>query len=150
MAGGEPLSHWTSEASKVSFMSFWNSDKDERRRIAFTRLVEIGEPAVPALLKLLKSESLSVSGDAVNALAALGPRAKAAVPDLSELLATGTRAQRIDAMLVLGKIGPAASSSVPAITSALGDPDPNVARVAAMALGGISAPGDAAFERTRR
>lgn len=149
ISGGKPLSHWVAEARKVSFMSFWNSDKDERRRIAFTRLVEIGEPAVPALVDLLESEGQPVSGDALNALAALGPRARSAVPHLATLLSQGTRAQRIDAMLILGKIGPAASSSIPAITKALNDPDPRVARVAGMALANFRVAESAASNRTR-
>src|SRR5687768_11401503 len=86
MAGGKPLSFWKKEATQVSLFTFWNSDKDERRREAFRRLSEIGEPAVPALVDLFRQNRRPVTGDAFNALANLGPRAASAVPELLEVL----------------------------------------------------------------
>jgi len=86
VAGGQPLSHWAREARQYSIMSFWNSSRDERRHVAFEKLLEIGEPAVPTLLELLGSDNPSISGDAFNALCQLGPRARSAVPELVRML----------------------------------------------------------------
>ena len=83
MAGGKPLSFWKKEATKVSLLTFWNSHRDERRRVAFRRLTEIGRPAVPALVDLMRTHGAPVNGDAFNALANLGPRASSAVPEMT-------------------------------------------------------------------
>jgi len=146
-AGGEPLSHWRREARLVSLFSFWNSEKDERRHEAFRRLVEIGEPAVPALTQLLLEEQIPVSGDALNALCALGPRAAAAVPELVRAVAS---AQRADAEWALGCIGPAAAAAVPALAEAAQSRAPQLRDAATHALGQIGGSGRAALERAAR
>jgi HEAT repeat protein len=138
---GEPLSHWEHEAKQVSFFTFWNSDKDERRRVAFRKMTELGAPAVPSLLRLLDRHNLSVSGDALNALCALGPKAGSAVPHLMKIVSEDTLARRRSAAMVLGCIGPAASPAIPALTSALHSRNQNTVRVAAMSLARIG--GDA-------
>jgi HEAT repeat protein len=138
---GEPMSHWEHEAKQVSFFTFWNSDKDERRHVAFRNLTELGAPAVPTLVRLLERDSRSVSGDALNALCALGPRAGGAVPDLMKMLSADAVEARRSAAMILGCIGPAASPAIPALTALFGSRDQNTVRVAAMALGRIG--GDA-------
>jgi hypothetical protein len=138
---GEPLSHWEHKAKQVSFFTFWNSDKDERRRVAFRKLTEVGPPAVPALLRLLERNNLSVSGDALNALCALGPKAGSAVPHLMKIVSEDTLARRRSAAMVLGCIGPAASPAIRVLTSALHSRNQNTVRVAAMSLARIG--GDA-------
>lgn len=145
MADGKPLSHWASEARQTSFFSFWNSTKDERRRLAFTRLAEIGEPAVPALVKLLKTDNPSVSGDALNTLASLGPRARSATTELLEMLPSGSADHRVAAMTILSAIGPEAEVAVPAMARALSDADPRVSWVAAMSLAKMGHAGQAAL-----
>lgn len=149
VAGGKPLSYWKKEATQVSWMSFWNSDKDERRRVAFRRLSEIGRPAVPALVDLMREHGAPVRGDAFNALANLGPRAASAVPELLEMLNGDQPELRRDAAWILGTIGPAAESAVPSLTSLLQDPDPRLRDVAARALGQIGGSGHVALERTQ-
>jgi HEAT repeat protein len=149
MAGGKPLSHWKKEATKVSLFSFWNSDKDERRHKAFQRLSEIGEPAVPALVDLLRKNKVPVSGDAFNALANLGPRAARAVPDMIELLDNENATLRTRAAWVLGTIGPDAESAVPSLAPLLKDPNERVRQVAAQALGQIGGNGLAMLEQAR-
>src|SRR5687768_5787134 len=119
MAGGKPLSFWKKEATKVSLFSFWNSDRDYRRREAFRRLSEIGEPAVPALVDLFRNKGIPISGDAFNALANLGTRAAGAVPELLEILNGGNPGLRRDAVWLLGTIGPAAEPAVPSLTPLL-------------------------------
>lgn len=141
MAGGEPLSYWKHEAKQVSFFSFWNSTKDERRHEAFRRLAEIGEPAVPVLLDLMKDEGIPVSGDAFNVLANLGPRAHSAIPDVIELLDDDAIELRRRAAWLLGTIGPAAERAVPRLTQLLGSPDAQLRRTAAQALGQIGGAG---------
>src|SRR6266542_78096 len=115
---GESLSHWEREAKQVSFFSFWNSDKDEHRRVAFRHLTELGEPAVPTLVRLLETDNVSVSGDALNALCALGARARSAVPDLMKGLVESDIASRRSAAMVLGCIGPAAAPAIPGLAQA--------------------------------
>ncbi len=143
-AGGEPLSHWQREARLVSFFSFWNSEKDERRHEAFRRLVEIGEPAVPVLVELLLEEEVPVSGDALNALCALGPRAVAAVPELVRALEASRRS---DTAWALGCIGPAAQEAVPALEAAATGSEPRLREAAARALGMIGGQGREALAR---
>jgi HEAT repeat protein len=150
MAGGKPLSFWKKEATQVSLFTFWNSDKDERRREAFRRLSEIGEPAVPALVDLFRNKGIPVSGDAFNALANLGPRAAGAVPELLEILNGENTELRRSAAWILGTIGPGAESAVPTLTPLLQHPDPRLRQTAAKALGQIGGSGHAALERARR
>jgi HEAT repeat protein len=149
MAGGQPLSYWKKEAQQVSWMTFWNSTKDERRRVAFQRLSEIGEPAVPALMDLFRKNSISVSGDAFNVLANLGPRAASAVPALVRMLNAGPPQARGRAAWILGTIGPAAEPAVASLTPLLNQPDQRVRQAAAQALGQIGGSGLAALERAR-
>lgn len=149
MAGGKPLSHWRKEATKVSFMSFWNSDKDQRRHEAFQRLSEIGEPAVPALMDLFQKKSLPVSGDAFNALANLGPRAASAVPALIEMLKGDNNQLRGRAAWVLGTIGGAAEPAVPSLTRLLRHPDQKLRQAAVQALGQIGGSGADALTRAQ-
>lgn len=149
VAGGKPLSFWKKEATQVSLMTFWNSDKDERRRIAFRRLSEIGTPAVPALVDLMREHGTPVRGDAFNALANLGPRASSAVPELLEMLNGDQPELRRYAAWLLGTIGPAAESAVPSLTPLLQHRDQRLREVAARALGQIGGSGHLALERAQ-
>src|SRR5688572_20747214 len=145
MTGGKPLSFWKKEARQVSFFSFWNSSKDERRREAFGRLSEMGEPAVPVLLELLNENRIPVSGDAFNALANLGPRAGSAVPELRKMLKQERDLQR-RAAWILGTIGPAAEPAVPDLAPLMQHADPRLREVTAEALGKIGGAGQAALD----
>jgi HEAT repeat protein len=140
MIDGRPLSFWKKEARQVSFMSFWNSDKDERRNLAFRRLSEMGEPAVPALVDLLVHNDVPVSGDAFNALTNLGPRAASAVPRMRELLHNEKKELRIRAAWILGTIGPAAVNALPDLQRLAQDPDPRLSQIAREAAANISDP----------
>lgn len=146
MAGGKPLSHWKAEATKVSFFSFWNSEKDQRRAEAFRRLGEMGEQAVPALVDLLRTDKVPVSGDAFNALANLHHRAAGAVPDMIELLDSTSPQLRLRAAWILGTIGAASEPAVGRLTQLLNDPDPKVRSVTARALGQIGGTGHRALD----
>jgi hypothetical protein len=106
------------ECTRVSWMPFWNSQQDERRHRAFAELVTIGEPAVPLLVDLLKRDEVPYSGDALNALSALGPRAAAAAPELAALLAD--ERFTIGVALILTRMGSAAAPALPSLQQALG------------------------------
>ena len=146
MSGGKPLSFWKKEAQQVSFMSFWNSDKDERRREAFRRLAEMGEPAVPALMDLMEKNGIPVSGDAFNTLANLGPRAASAVPRLRELLKRDNVELQTHSAWILGTIGPAARPAVPDLERLMQHPHPRLRKISAEALGKIGGAGHSGLE----
>ncbi|HVF39776.1 MAG TPA: HEAT repeat domain-containing protein [Gemmatimonadaceae bacterium] len=150
MAGGKPLSHWKKEAAKVSWMSFWNSNSDQRRNEGFRRLSEIGEPAVPALLELFREHDIPVTGDAFNALVNLGPRAASAIPELIEILNDDRIDLRRRSAWILGAIGPAAKPAVPSLARLLHHEDPRLREFAAQALAQIGGSGHHALEQVRR
>jgi hypothetical protein len=145
LIGGRPRSYWMEECTRVSWMSFWNSDNDERRRRAFDELVKVGEPAVPILLELFKRDEVPYSGDALNALGALGPRASAAVPELSALL--GETRFTIPVALILARMGPAAAPALPSLTASLERGPVRARSLAAAALASIGPPGIAAVQQ---
>jgi HEAT repeat protein len=66
---------------------------------------------------------------AADALAEIGPAAKAAVPELIECLTSDTRYVVTSSAKALGKIGPDAVSAVPALTAQLKDSDDHYTRV---------------------
>ena len=99
-------------------------------------LVEIGKPAVPALVATLEEQRATYW--ACLALSEIGPDAAEAVPALADVLKTDARPEvRREAALGLGSIGPGAAAAVPALTDALGDKESTVAAGAAFALGRI-------------
>jgi HEAT repeat protein len=147
MAGGKPLRFWKKEATQVSFMSFWNSDKDYRRKEAFRRLTEIGEPAVPALVDLFREHDIPVTNNASSALADLGPRAAGAVPELIDILNGNNPDLQSRAAWILSRIGPPAESAVPSLTRLLQHPNPRLREAAAQSLAQIGGSGQVALER---
>jgi HEAT repeat protein len=130
-------------------MSFWNSDKDARRRIAFGRLSEIGAPAVPTLVDLMREHDVPVRGDAFNALTNLGPRAASALPQLLQMLNGDQTDLRRRAAWILGTIGAPAESAVPSLRPLLQHPDPRLRQTAAQALAQIGGSGHVALERAQ-
>lgn len=144
LVGGRPRSYWLKECTRVSWMPFWNSDQSERRRRAFAELVTIGEPAVPVLLELYRRDEVPYSGDALNALGALGPKAAAAAPELGALLADARFTK--SAALILERLGHAAAPALPALTQALGRGPVEGRRLSANALIAIGPSGIAAVQ----
>jgi HEAT repeat protein len=88
-------------------------------------------PAVPALAGALKDPDPVVRMAAGEALAAVGPGAKAAVPDLiAACRAPGQTVHvRRAAAQALGAIGPAAKDALPALREVAADPTPHVGGV---------------------
>ena len=112
---------------------------------AVRQLVEMGEPAVPALILALKDPEARVRKAAASALWGLGPKAHDAVPTLAEALADNGDGVRLGAVMALGSIGRDAAAAVPALARAVRDRDGNVRLWAAKALAKIGPPARAAL-----
>jgi RNA polymerase sigma factor (sigma-70 family) len=82
----------------------------------------LGPEAVPALLDVLKDQT-SATGvrGAANAVAMIGPKAKAAVPLLAQTLKMNDDWARREAVYALIRIGPEAKAAIPAMIDAIGD-----------------------------
>ncbi len=109
-------------------------DYDLRQAI-IKALGAIGSGAVPHLVAALKDDFIWV--DACDALAAVGPDARAAVPDLIEEMRTGSRGNRAAPCKALEAIGPGAKDAVPALAAMVVAEDPEVSCDAAIVLGAI-------------
>ena len=112
---------------------------------AVRQLVEMGEPAVPALVLALKDPEARVRNAAASALWGLGPKARDAVPTLAEALADGDDGVRLGVVMALESIGRDAAAAVPALARAVRDRDGNVRLWAAKALAKIGPPARAAL-----
>lgn len=100
-------------------------------------ICQLGEAAVPALVKALQDERKYVRSSAADALGRIGPAAVARVPSLMQALKDERESVRSDAAGALGKIGPAAMAAVPALIQALKDERSYIRAAAAYALGQI-------------
>jgi HEAT repeat protein len=112
---------------------------------AVRQLVEMGEPAVPALILALKDPEARVRSAAASALWGLGPKARNAVPTLAEALADNDEGVRLGVVMALESVGRDAAAAVPALSRAVRDRDGNVRLWAAKALGKIGPPARAAL-----
>ena len=108
-------------------------------------LVNIGEPAVPALASLLKDPEPRVRRAAASTLWGLGARMAVAVPGLAETLGDGDAEVRLAAAMALESAGPHAAAAVPALVKALQDADVNVRLWSCKALGAVGPPARAAI-----
>jgi HEAT repeat protein len=96
------------------------------RRDAADALVNIGSPAVPALITALHDPDRNLRWYAASVLGDLGTEAAPAVPALTSALHDEDSEVRLYAILALGNLGMAAKSAVPALITALKDADPYV------------------------
>jgi HEAT repeat protein len=106
---------------------------------AARQLIDIGEPAVPALAGLLKDPEPRVRRAAASTLWGLGTRMGPAVPNLAETLRDPDAEVRLSAAMALESAGPHAGAAVPALVQALKDPEINVRLYACKALGAAGA-----------
>lgn len=85
-------------------------------------LSQIGEAAVPALVRTLKDDNFRIL--AIEILGEIGPQARAAVPSLLELMTQSdtNAAVRHEAMIALGLMGPGAASAAPQLLGILSRP----------------------------
>lgn len=102
---------------------------------AARELINIGEPAVPALAAVLKDPEPRVRRAAASTLWGLGTRMGPAVPGLADTLRDADTDVRLAAVMALESAGPHAAAAVPALVQALKDADANVRLYACKALG---------------
>ena len=129
---GKSVSAWIAELY---------ADKDLTAHFA---LVEMGDPAVPYLVRELKRDNIPAHrGNVAYVLNDIGPRAWPAVPWLIPSLSRPAyQPEQFSAVTALGSIGLAASNAVPFLVQTLSAEDFNVRMQAALALAkiGLSTP----------
>ena len=90
---------------------------------------------MPLLLVAVDDDSPNVQGEALQALALLGPRAEPALPKMEAILECRDDPRWFEEMQVVGTIGPGARQCAEFLKApAENDPDANVRRRAAWAL----------------
>lgn len=124
-----------------------DQEKSGRANLA---LITIGEPAVPALVELLKSEDPRARTLAATAFWGMGTKARAAVPALSETLADKDPALRVASAMALETMGPEARAAVPALVKCLRDREGRVRQAAVKALARIGPDAREAIPALRR
>lgn len=113
-----------------------NADPDVSGK-ANLALIRVGEPAVPQLVEMLKSDDVRIRTLAVTAFWGLGAKGQAAVPALAAALGDPVDSVRASAAMALDNMGPPAKDAVPALIRSLRDSDPKVRQWSAKALGSI-------------
>jgi len=106
----------------------------EARGSAVRELYRIGDPAIPELIRALRSPQDTARISAALLLGWRGPAAAPAVTALIAALDDENYKVRINALFALRAIGPGAYSSVPCILDALKDTDALVRENAAATL----------------
>jgi HEAT repeat protein len=147
----------TREATRVapqiaSALAVGLSDPD--RSVRMTALTALGgmrraaasaAPGVaPRLIGLTGDVDPDVRLSALNALAALPSPSTLVVSNATHALTDSAARVRVGAADVLRALGDSASGATPALVGALRDRDPDVRRAAAVSLGYVMSPGDAA------
>jgi len=117
---------------------------------AALELIGVGEPAVPALVELLRDPDPSHRANAARTFWAMGARAGSAAPALGEALADSDSAVRVGAAMALANMGPPAAPAIPALVKGLRDPNGEVRQWAARALGGIGSAAESAVPALER
>jgi HEAT repeat protein len=112
-------------------------DDQDKKGKASLKLIEVGEPAGPALAEMLKSENPAHRITAASTLFGMGPKGRAAVPALAEALEDPDLDLRVAAAMALESIGPDAAPAIPALVKALKDKEGIVRQRAVIALGSI-------------
>lgn len=100
-------------------------------------LIRLGEPSVPPLVEMLKSDEVRLRALAATALWGLGDKARAAAPALAESLGDPEASVRVAAAMALQNMGEHAKEAVPALIRSLKDRDAKVRQWSAKALGTI-------------
>lgn len=98
-------------------------------------LIRVGEPAVPALVELLKDEDARLRARAATTLWGMGSKGKAGVPALALALADPDLDVRLASAMALEGMGPDTKEAMPALMRALKDREGRVRQWAAKALG---------------
>ncbi len=103
-------------------------------------LTQIGTPAVPALLEVLRNDDPGACIAAIEALGKLGPRSSPSLPRLIACLHDPSPRVRIAAARTLGEIGPEDAAVIPDLIDAIKDPDDEVSAAACDALARLGKP----------
>ncbi|KST67229.1 HEAT repeat domain-containing protein [Mastigocoleus testarum] len=110
------------------------ASKNARFTDAADALVNIGEPAVGALIEALKNEDSNLRWRAASVLSDIGVEAAPAVEALTLALQDDDPQVRLYATIALGNIGEAAKPAVPSLIAALQDKEQYVRIYAPSAL----------------
>ncbi|HEX7448794.1 MAG TPA: HEAT repeat domain-containing protein [Pirellulales bacterium] len=128
--GDKPLQE---KATKL-ILAGLKSDNVDLRRAAARAFAEINPPpevVAPVLLKAIQDDDPSVIGNAVDALASLGPRIVPRVVNNG----LNNKELRLYALRVLARIGPDAKEAAPALIEALKDAEGEYRREVQFVLG---------------
>jgi HEAT repeat protein len=100
-------------------------DKDPAVRHAALAVLGPAFPdTTPIVTELLADDAARPA--ALDALARIGPGAKAAAPQLAALIGGSSKTDRIHALATLGSVGPAGRDAAPAVDAARKDADPTI------------------------
>lgn len=104
---------------------------------ASLEIINLGEPAVPALVSLLQDPDPRFRALAARTFWGMGKKAREGVPALAAALADPETEVRQAVAMALENMGDAAAGAVPDLVKALRDDDGQVRQWAARALGSI-------------
>ena len=113
------------------------SDNEALHERTFEIIRQIGPPAIPLLIELLRHEQISFRRFAADASIDLAPETDSMQPALRGALRDEDSMVAADAARALGALGQRASPSVPALVKALSHEEPHVRIYAAEALASI-------------
>ena len=116
---------------------FLVGDDEDLHQHTFEVIRQIGPPAMPLLVELLRHERISFRRFAADALIDLTPDTASIQPALRAALRDEDSMVASDAARALGALGPRASASVDALVNILSHVDPYVRIYAAEALASI-------------
>ena len=125
---------------------FLASDDDDLHQQTFEIIRQIGPPAIPLLVELLRHEEVSFRGFAADALIDLAPDTESIQPALRRALSDEDSMVAADAARALGALGERASPSVRALVEALSHSEPHVRIYTAEALASIGPKASAAVQ----
>lgn len=128
----------------------WLTDDERDLRVTARRvLIDIGEPAAPAVAASLSSSNPEAVYAAIDVLGEMGSAAQGVVPDVvAAVLATGDPGGQLESLL--GDIGPGDDRDVAALAAALSGDDESVQARAASILGSWGAAARPALPALKR
>lgn len=129
---------------------FLNSDNENLHEETFEIIRQIGPPAIPLLVELLRHEQVSFRRFAADASIDLAPDTESIQPALRRALRDEDSMVAADAARALGALGHRASPSVPALVRALSHEEPHVRIYVAEALATIGPKASAATKALAR
>ena len=116
---------------------FLARDDEDLHERTFEVIRQIGPPAIPLLVELLRHQAVSFRRFAADALIDLAPETESMQPALRRALLDTDSMAAADAARALGALGERASPSVRALVAALSHKEPHVRIYAAEALASI-------------